>query len=522
MKTRAQQDKTELRTRAVPKRTKLQVYVEVPPRRCSRRPTPPSTLPSASQAPSQPLNRVQASPRVFTPPLPPATHTTPVAPDSRRLPSPSLPPSPQVENSPPAPLHAAPMPAQVEASRREPASLSPQPRVAGTLSAPAVVGPARRTPTTLAKRSTPPAPLPLPTWADASKPVSAIILPSRQTPVSPSPLPASALPPALSRGPPPPIPPPWTPPPIPPPWTRPRLPDPPHVPTRPVNLESSTTDSGTRPEARSSQSVSVPHINFTQVKRTNRFDDDQLRLHTAQPVHIPPVDKLFDNDTLPPSSPTHSLPHVSSPVRPDSDDDDVQPTRSLRSRTSTSKSVQFVTDAEEDGAKIEEHAFDNNYQPQEGPVDYPDEEQFEEQPVAEEDAPVVKTTGQNHSSRSKSAKSASKRQSSKGKAKAKSTAKPAPKPRKKVKKLSLYEDDEGDEDDEDLCDPEDDPHAPQSEPNASKYTHAPGPLSKECLAEVNQLVYEFDTKMNAIGRKYHKSVIRRTPEGLYFPILTIK
>ncbi|KAK7448053.1 hypothetical protein VKT23_013810 [Stygiomarasmius scandens] len=487
MKTRAQHDKTELRTRTIPKRTQLEVYVEVPPLRRSRRPAPSSTLSSASQAPSQPLNRVQTPPRVFTPPPPPAPHATPVAPDSRRLPSPSLPPSPQVENSSPVPLHPSITPVQVEASRRAPASTQ--------------------------------APLPLSPQADASQPVPAVIPPLRQTPspAAESTLPASALPPALPRGPPP----------IPPPWTRPQRPNAPLAPepTRSTNLlpsittvapVSSTANAGASLDNHLIEPVSVPRIgmngfdpslyiysslppaDLTQLTQHNRFDNGHLRRRAAQPilpVHVPPVDQLFEDDVLPPSSPPNSLPDVSSPVRSNFDDDalseDVQPSRSSRSR----KSIRFAAD-------------DEDYQQQEERDLEVSEEELEEE-EAEKNAQVAQKARGTHSSRSQATKLAPKRQPSKGKGKqAKSTAKPAPKPSRKVqkgKKLSLYEDDD-DDDDNDSRDPEDDPDAPQYEPDANKYTRAPGPLSRECLAEVNQLVYEFDTKMNAIGRKYHKSV----------------
>ncbi|KAK7441209.1 hypothetical protein VKT23_016690 [Stygiomarasmius scandens] len=247
--------------------------------------------------------------------------------------------------------------------------------------------------------------------------------------------------------------------------------------------------------------------NLTRLQRHNRFDNDKLRHRAAQrisPIHVPPVDQLFEDDILPPSSPPHSLPAVSSPVHPEPIDDalteDVEPVRSLHS----GKTALCAADNEQD-AEIEdtpEHAFDDDYEQQEEPDEDTDEE---------ENAKVVEKTRGERASLSKPIKSTAKRQSSKRKGKqsntAKSTARPAPKPSKKAqkgKKLSLYEDEDDSNDIYD--DPVDDPNAPQFEPGASKHTHNPGPLSKECLAEVNQLVYEFNTKMNVIARKYHKSV----------------
>ncbi|KAK7464198.1 hypothetical protein VKT23_006364 [Stygiomarasmius scandens] len=183
---------------------------------------------------------------------------------------------------------------------------------------------------------------------------------------------------------------------------------------------------------------------------------------------------------------------------------------------STSKSVHFVNgehDADVDNDNDFDNDFDDDYQPDEGPVDKDDGEHPKELSETEEGTAIVQKSVKDRYSHSKSTKSTFKHQTGKGKSKrsdnAKSPSKTATKPAKKTwkrKTIPLYEDDDNDTLEDDRCDPEDDPDAPQFEPNAEKYTHTPGPLSKECLAEVNQLVYEFDAKMNAIGRKYHKSV----------------
>ncbi|KAK7442254.1 hypothetical protein VKT23_016224 [Stygiomarasmius scandens] len=493
MQTRSREPKTELRTRVVPKARKLEVYVEVPPlcrTRCTRHPS----LPSVSNAPSQPLNPGQPNPSVvFTPPPPPPPHGTPVAQDSK----------------------ATPTPTQVKQSPSTPAPPLPQLRVVGSISAPAAVSPLRQAPAVPAVGAALKVPSLQPQLrVEASQPAAAIMSPMRDNPAAPtvgSILPASALSPTLPRGPPPPVPPAWT---------YPHRLDPSLAPTHSVDpvpatqSVASTEDTGATSETRLNQPGSVPCIDLTQLKRRNHFDDEHLRFLAAQPihpVHVPPVEQLFHDDDLPPSSPTYSLPPVSSPVYSNLNDnlaDDTQPTRSLRS----TKSVQFVANDEQEDKEQEDqdqeddeiedmpgNGCDDDYQ-QEGPDDEDDEQELAEEVVTENVLDAKKP-------RSKSTKYTSKRQSSKGKGK-KSTAKSASKASKKTqkgKKLSLYEG-EDDEDSDNSRDSEDDPDAPQFEPNAAKYTHAPGPLSKECLAEVNQLVYEFDTKMNAIGRKYHKSV----------------
>ncbi|KAK7441358.1 hypothetical protein VKT23_016605 [Stygiomarasmius scandens] len=415
-----------------------------------------SSLPSASQAP-QVLNWITPPPpTIFTPPPPSPLPTTPES-------CPCTPPTAQGEISSSPPPHATPLaPIRTETPVGDTGSPLPPQRVHGTLTAlPVVIAVSSTVPTTGSTPRTPSTP-PIP----VSPPVL-VERPARSG--------------TLARGPPPPIPPAWT---------RPQIQ--PQVPPSHLNPTSLGASSQSRPNP----PASIPRI--------------AQRVQLSQTILVPLADQLFNDNDLPPSSLLQSLPAVLSPICPNSHEP------SLQLRASTSKSVHFVNgehDADIDDDFDFDNDFDDVYQPDKGPVDKDDGEHPEELSETEEGTAIVQKSVKDCYLCSKSTKSISKHQTGKGKSKrsdnVKSPSKTATKPMKKTRKrktIPLYEDNDNDTLKDNCCDPEDDPDAPQFEPNTKKYTHTLGPLSKECLAEVNQLVYEFDAKMNAIGGKYHKSV----------------
>ncbi|THU96542.1 hypothetical protein K435DRAFT_858403 [Dendrothele bispora CBS 962.96] len=499
MKTRSQKasEKMQLRTRSVRKPQKLEVYVEIPhpqhPRRRHGSPPPPDQRSASTTVPSQDIMDAQPeSPSVVNPPPPSGSPV--IVPGAASAPpsasrGPSRPMAPASSPSPPS----QPAPAAIFGSPSHPeASASRSVASSAPLAA---------------------------THAGVSNAL-------------PETAPGVPIPPILPRGPPP----------VPPVWTRPTLPTHPrplensNTATESASKNSSTANSVGHGEFHSKQSGDIPRIDFAQIKQNNRFSNGQLAReleHTMRERTPPPPDKLFDDDYLPgssppiPNSPTRALPPVSSPVNAQADERDaeliqhedaIQRLRKFHQKH-TGKQVQFASDDQQGSSDDEAH---DEYKNGDDLDDHAGDDEREE---TEDDGEVVsaKAKKKGRSGRTPSTKLAkssprsSKRQTpiKKG-SKATSVAKPtksrnktASKPTKKDEKgqkLSLYADDDDNNNADDPGDPEDDPNAPQYEPNAKKYAHAPGPLSKECLAEVNQLVDKFDAKMNAIGRKYHKSV----------------
>ncbi|THU92424.1 hypothetical protein K435DRAFT_862522 [Dendrothele bispora CBS 962.96] len=496
MKTRAQEasEKTQLRSRSVPKCRKLEVYIEITPPTEHRQhysPPPPDQPSASTTIPTQHVINAQPEPpRAVNNPTPPTDPVVAFSSQSLDQPSASITvPSHHVMDAKPEPPR--------EVNHPTPPA---NPVVApGAASAPPPTSPFSSVPTVPAPQSALSSPL-LPPAASASpSPVQAVA--SRPV-LSPPPavpaVPKAPVIPALRQGPPP-IPPVWTPPTI---STRPRPLEDANATMELAAKHASTVNSGEHGEFLLEQSRDVPCVDFSQIQQSNHFADSQLACtleHNTRERTPPPPDKLFDYDHLPalsppmPSFPTLSLPPVSSAQIDEQDgellhqEDDIEPPWRLRRKSNTERKVQFASDDGTDdkynkGDESEESARDN---------------ELEEDLEAEDDDELanVKVKKKGNSGLASGKKPA--------KSSPRSPKRQAPKSENSKatgKKLPLYVDEEEEED------PENDPDALQYKPHAQKYAHTPGPLSKECLAEVNQLVEEFDAKMNAIGRKYRKSV----------------